>query len=199
MGREPCAQIQQHVGALTDLRKIQTQLGYDLPGNFGTARGDPLPLFGQEKIDAALVLAPHVVAAAERTGLNAYDVLNQQSRHLPPGSEGLIVNEYFQGNRTPYTDGQARGILWGLSLRHGPEHIYHAIQESVCYGTEHNLRAMREAGIDVQKIVACGGATNSPEWMQMHADVTGVPITLTEDRLMASAAIIGDSKSPVTG
>ncbi|GAA2174083.1 FGGY-family carbohydrate kinase [Agrococcus versicolor] len=140
--------------------------------------------------------ARDVVAAAERTGLNAYDILNQQSRHLPPGAEGLVVNEYFQGNRTPYTDGQARGILWGLSLHHGPEHIYRAIQESVCYGTEHNLRAMREAGIDVQKIVACGGATNSPDWMQMHADVTGVPITLTA---VGDAVVLGSAILAATG
>src|SRR5690625_2417995 len=124
--------------------------------------------------------AKDVMAAAEVTGLNAYDLLNQRSRHLPPGSEGLIINEYFQGNRTPYTDGQARGIIWGLSLHHGPEHIYRAIQEGVCFGTEHTLRSMRSAGLQVDEIVACGGATNSLDWIQMHADVTGLPISLTE-------------------
>ena len=132
--------------------------------------------------------ARDVVAAAERTGLNAYDVLNAQSRDLPPGAEGLIINEYFQGNRTPYTDGQARGIIWGLSLHHGPEHFYRAIQESVCYGTEHILRTMRTAGLEVDQIVACGGATNSRDWMQMHSDVTGVPFTLTE---VGDAVVLG--------
>ena len=43
-------------------------------------------------------------AAAEKIGLNPYDVLNEQSRNIRPGSDGLIINEYFQGNRTPYTD-----------------------------------------------------------------------------------------------
>ena len=128
------------------------------------------------------------LAAAETSGLNAYDILNRKSREIPVGSDGLIINEYFQGNRTPYTDSKARGMIWGLSLHHTPAHFYHAIQESVCYGTAHNLRAMEGQGFEVSEIVACGGATNSREWMQMHADVTGVPVTLTE---VGDAVVLG--------
>ena len=132
--------------------------------------------------------ARDITAAADTTGLNAYDMLNQKAAELPIGSEGLIINEYFQGNRTPYTDSKARGSIWGLSLHHTPVHIYRAIQEGVCYGTEHILRHMREAGLKTGEIVACGGATKSRHWMQMHADVTGVPITLTE---VGDAVVLG--------
>jgi len=132
--------------------------------------------------------ASDVTEAAEKLGLNPYDVLNKKSKDIRPGSDGLIINEYFQGNRTPYTDSKARGIIWGLSLFHTPAHFYHAIQESVCYGTAHNLRAMEDAGFDVRKMVACGGATKSRDWMQMHADICGVPIALTE---VGDAAVLG--------
>ena len=135
-------------------------------------------------------------AAAERTGLNVYDLLNEQSKHLPPGADGLIINEYFQGNRTPYTDSKARGIIWGLSLHHGPEHMYRAIQESICYGTAHNLRAMKAQDFEVKEIVACGGATKSRDWMQMHSDVTGVPITLTE---VGDAVVLGSCMMAAVG
>lgn len=140
--------------------------------------------------------ARDMVAAAERTGLNVYELLNAQSKHLPPGSDGVIINEYFQGNRTPYTDSKARGIIWGLSLHHGPEHIYRAIQEAVCYGTAHNLRAMEEHGFKATEMVACGGSTNSRDWMQMHADVTGVPVTLTE---VGDAVVLGSCMLAAVG
>ena len=140
--------------------------------------------------------ARDLIQAAEVTGLNVYDILNKQSKDLPPGSEGLIINEYFQGNRTPYTDSKARGVIWGLSLHHGPAHIYRAIQESVCYGTAHNLRAMSAAGFEVKKIVAAGGATKSRDWMQMHADVTGVPIALTE---VGDAVVLGSCMLAAVG
>jgi len=129
---------------------------------------------------------------AERRGVSAYDVLNERAATIPPGCEGLVVNEYWQGNRTPYTDPRARGIVWGLTLRHTPEHVYRAIQEGVCYGTAHILRAMRSAGVEADSLVAAGGFTNSPQLMQMHADVSGLPITFTEvgDAVVLGGAIL---------
>ncbi|SEE87015.1 FGGY-family carbohydrate kinase [Ruania alba] len=175
------------------------------PGFFGAYTDAVMP--GQYTVEAGQVstgsvlkwfvenFARDVVAEAEtRTAENtgsacsAFDLLNERSAHLPPGAEGLVMNEYFQGNRTPYTDGRARGILWGMSLRHTREHLYRAIQEAVCYGSEHNLRTMRQAGLSVETIVACGGATKGADWMQMHADVTGVPIELTE---VSDAVVLG--------
>ena len=140
--------------------------------------------------------AADVAADAEASGRSVYDLLNERSRAIPPGCEGLIVNEYFQGNRTPYTDSKARGIIWGLTLAHGPEHMYRAIQESVAYGTAHILRAMTSAGYEVSEMVAAGGATKSRDWIQMHADVTGVPITLTE---VGDAVVLGSCMMAAVG
>lgn len=127
---------------------------------------------------------------AGRRGISAYDVLNERIAEIPPGSDGLIVCEYWQGNRTPYTDPHARGIVWGLSLHHTSEHVYRAIQEGVCYGTAHNLRAMSAAGFDVSEIVAAGGFTHSEQLMQMQCDVAGVPITLCE---VTEAVVLGSA------
>lgn len=137
--------------------------------------------------------ARDVVAEAERTGRAAFDLLNERSKDVPLGSDGIIVNEYFQGNRSPYTDSRARATITGLSLSHGPAHLYHAIQEGVCYGTEHNLRVLKAAGNRIEELIACGGALRSPSWMQMHADVTGLPITTTrvQEATSLGAAMIG--------
>jgi ribulose kinase len=140
--------------------------------------------------------ASDIATAAEKVGLNPYDVLNEQAKDIPIGSDGLIVNEYFQGNRTPYTDSKARGIMWGLSLAHTPAHMYHAIQEGVAFGTANSLAAMRDAGFAVDRIIACGGATKSRDWMQMHADVANVPITLTE---VGDAVVLGTCMSAAVG
>jgi ribulokinase len=119
-------------------------------------------------------------APAEGSGQSVYDLLNAEAAQVPIGSHGLIVNEYFQGNRTPYTDAKARGMVWGLSLAHSRADVYHAIQEGVCYGTAHNLRAMAEAGLRPHRLMVSGGMTRSRDLIQLHADVTGLPIGLTE-------------------
>jgi ribulose kinase len=41
------------------------------------------------------------------------------STALAPGCEGLLVQEHLQGNRTPHTDPLSRGVVSGLTLRHG--------------------------------------------------------------------------------
>jgi len=133
---------------------------------------------------------------AERRGVSPYEVLNERVASIPPGCGGLIVNEYWQGNRTPYTDPLARGMVWGLSLHHTPEHVYRAIQEGVCYGTAHILRTMQQAGFEAKSLVATGGFTNSRQLMQMHADVSGLPITFTE---VADAVVLGGAVLAAVG
>ncbi len=127
---------------------------------------------------------------AKKKGLSIYDYMSSIAKDLPPGSEGLILLDYWQGNRTPLTDPQARGVIWGLSLKHTPFHIYRAIMEGVAYGTEHIRRYFRDAGFEASEVYACGGATQSDLWMQIHSDVLGLPIYITEE---ANAPLLGDA------
>jgi ribulose kinase len=116
---------------------------------------------------------------AGRRGVDPYVVLNEMASEIPIGSEGLIVVDYFQGNRTPHTDSLVRGMIWGLSLAHGEEHLFRAILEGICYGTEDIFRTFRGHNFEPRLNVVSGGPTKSALWMQMHADVSNVPISLT--------------------
>jgi ribulokinase len=127
---------------------------------------------------------------ARLQGRSLYDYFNHLAGNLKRGSEGLIVLNYWQGNRNPLIDSQARGAVWGLSLKHTPVHLYRAIMEGVCYGTEHIMRYFREAGFIPSEVYACGGATQSVLWMQIQSDVLGMPIYLTEE---PNAPLLGDA------
>lgn len=109
----------------------------------------------------------------------SYDELSERAARLPPGSEGLVVVSDWQGNRTPHVDPDARGVIWGLSLAHGVDHLFRAIVEGICFGSENVLRAFREHGVAVTDAVACGGPSRSSFWMQMHADVSDLRIERT--------------------
>jgi FGGY-family pentulose kinase len=124
--------------------------------------------------------AGNEVEEARKRGVDVYEVLNELAKDVPVGSDGLVVLDYWQGNRTPYTDPEARGMMWGLSLSHGTGHVFRAILEGICYGTEHIFRTMRENDFEPKEIVAAGGPTKSELWMQMHADVSGLPISFTK-------------------
>lgn len=104
--------------------------------------------------------------------------LNRKAEALEPGSDGLIVQDHFQGNRTPYTDPLSRGALVGLTLAHEPHHMFRAIMEGIGFGTRAILDAFRAGGYASTEITVGGGATASRLWMQIHADTAGLPVRI---------------------
>ena len=64
--------------------------------------------------------------------------------------------------------------------------------EGIAYGTELIFRKFREAGYQASEIYACGGATRSRLWMQIHSDVSGIPIQIPEvqDAPLLGSAIL---------
>jgi FGGY-family pentulose kinase len=123
-----------------------------------------------------------ITEEAARKGCPVYDVLSGRAEKIPPGSEGLVVLEHWQGNRAPWTDPLSRGVIRGLTLGHSPAHVYRAILEGVAYGTEVILQKMEQEGVRIDSLIACGGATQSPLWMQIHADVSGRRIVIPEEQ-----------------
>lgn len=117
---------------------------------------------------------------AREKGIGHYDVLNAKASEISIGSEGLIVLDYWQGNRNPYTDYLVQGAIWGLTLKHTTGHIFRAIMEGVAYGTENILRTLKENGLRVSEIYISGGAVKSNLWLQIHADVSNIPYYITE-------------------
>ncbi|KAI3438241.1 hypothetical protein D9Q98_000678 [Chlorella vulgaris] len=121
-----------------------------------------------------------------------YDTLAAEAAVVPPGAEGCMCLDHFQGNRTPHTDAHSRGAITGLTLRHGRGHVFRALLESICFGTEHIFETMRANGYSPTSVTVAGGATRSPLWMQIHADISNIPFILTKvsDAPALGAAIL---------
>jgi FGGY-family pentulose kinase len=168
----------------------QTESPIHDPGFWGAYTDAMIP--GQYTVEAGQASTGSIVAwfknqfagdaaaEARERGVDTYDVLTELARDIPIGSDGLVVLDYFQGNRSPYTDPLARGMMWGLTLSHTPGHVFRAIIEGICYGTENILRTMRGQDFEPKLNVVSGGPAKSDLWMQMHADVSNVPISFTE-------------------
>jgi ribulose kinase len=120
-------------------------------------------------------------AEAERLGVSAYQVLDTQAAATPPGADGLVVRDDWQGNRSPYKNPHARGAIAGLTLAHGPGHLFRAIYEATACGTRHILEDAAAHGLEVAQIFFGGGGARSPLWLQIHADLLQRPIHLTRE------------------
>lgn len=89
-------------------------------------------------------------------GWPGFEALNTAAAQIPPGSEGLLCCDHFQGNRTPYTNAASRGAFVGLTLKHNQAHVFRAIMEGVAFGTELILENMRDAGYHPESLTLAG-------------------------------------------
>jgi xylulokinase len=123
------------------------------------------------------------VEAARQQGIDVHALIERDAAPLPPGAAGLLFLPYLMGERSPLWDAQASGAFVGLGLHHGRAHLYRAVLEGVAYALRHNIETgQRGAGTLDEHLVVVGGASRSDLWMQIIADVTGLPVhTIAED------------------
>lgn len=140
-----------------------------------------------------------VIAGAERSvaqamGVDPYQLISAEAETAPPGCEGLIFLPYLTGERTPYPDPNARGVYFGLTLRHDRPHLARAVLEGVAYGLRDSFEILAEMGVPIREVRASGGGARSPLWRQIQADVTGrehVTINVDEGPAFGVALLAG--------
>jgi xylulokinase len=133
-------------------------------------------------------------AREAETGRDAYDILTEAAAEVPPGCEGLLFLPYLTGERMPYADPNARGVFFGLTLRHGKAHMTRAVLEGVTYGLRDLLELMRALGLAIEQVRASGGGARSSLWRQILADVFDaeiVTVNVTEGAAYGAALLAG--------
>jgi xylulokinase len=111
---------------------------------------------------------------------NQYESLIKEASGIPAGAEGLLWAPYLLGERTPHLDPEARGALFGLTVRHTRGHIIRAILEGVAFSLRDTLTILGELNIPARSIRLGGGGARAPLWRQIQADIYGMPVDLLE-------------------
>ncbi len=121
-----------------------------------------------------------LMAAAESSGEDVYDLMMREAAEAPAGSEGLYWLPYLMGERTPHLDPYARGGWIGLTAKHTRAHLLRAMVEGVSYSLKDCLDIVESLGVEVQSVRASGGGAKSPFWRELLANVFACPITTLE-------------------
>jgi xylulokinase len=133
-----------------------------------------------------------LVAAA--LGVDPYVVIADEAKNAPAGSEGLIFLPYLTGERTPHPDPYARGVFFGLTLRHDRRHLARSVLEGVAFGLRDSFEILDEMNVPIREVRASGGGARSPLWRQIQADVVGrdhVTINVDEGPAFGVALLAG--------
>lgn len=120
------------------------------------------------------------VAQAQAGGCDVYDLINKDVAEIGPGSSRLVYLPYLMGERTPHLDPDCRGVFFGLSAIHTRKHLLRAVMEGVSYSLCDCNEILKEMGVEVTQMMACGGGGKSPVWRQMLADLYNCTVKTVE-------------------
>lgn len=188
-----------------------------IPGVWGPYFGAMLPGWwlteGGQSASGALLdfvidthpALPALDALAAQCGETRYQVLNAGILalagkaglpHVALLTRDLHLLDYHLGNRSPFADPRARGMVDGLTLDKSLDNLallYLAAVQAVAYGTRAIVEALSGGGYEIRHLLATGGGTKNPLWLAQHADAVGLPLTLTREpeAVLLGAAILG--------
>lgn len=109
---------------------------------------------------------------------------------VTPGADGLLFLPYLQGERAPLWDASVRGAYLRVDWLHTRAHFIRAALEGVLF----NLLSINELLTDytgsARVIHANGGFAQSTLWVQMLADISGIPVRLNTSNESGSMGAI---------
>lgn len=139
---------------------------------------------------------------AVKKGIDPYSVITRMAQSAGPGAEGLLFLPYLFGERTPYWNPNAKGVIFGLAPHHNKAHIARAAMEGITMCMEHIFELLQNSPGGTQEIRASGGFARSDMWVQVLADMVGHPVALPaarENSAMGAAILamkaVGEIKS----
>ena len=94
-------------------------------------------------------------------------------RESAPGANGVVFLPTLMGERCPWWDPKARGVLTGLTLTHTRADMVRAVYEGIAQSLNNCVDVIRENGIPIDRLTLTGGGVKSGVWPQMFADMFG--------------------------
>jgi gluconokinase len=117
------------------------------------------------------------------------NLINDASK-VAAGSEGLIFLPYLQGERAPIWNANARGVYFGINIRHERQHFIRATIEGIIYAF-YNIAKTLEEHRCFESLSANGTFASYPLWTQIMADIFNKPVYIKESSGTDSVACGG--------
>ncbi|MGN8158117.1 FGGY-family carbohydrate kinase [Salinisphaera sp. SWV1] len=168
------------IGGTSNVQLIHTEAEQPVTGVWGPyadALVDDSWLLEGGQISSGSILSwlAHTIFGLDDAGHSA---LIAEAGKLTPADSGLLVLDYWMGNRSPYRDANLRGAIFGLSLHHGRVDMYRAAVEAVALGAANVFTALARHDISVRRVIAAGGFQKNPLWLETTVNATGLPFDL---------------------
>jgi xylulokinase len=129
--------------------------------------------------------------AAEARGESVYPQLLAET---PSSPSGVLVLPHFTTTGPPQFISDSCGVILGLRLETQRGEILKGILEGSTFYLKDLVDSLPPTGIAIEKYIASGGGSRSDIWLQVCADILGIPFTrstTSEAGALGSAIIAG--------
>lgn len=119
------------------------------------------------------LLGSDIVNEGEKRGMSPEEYLNMLGAEVPVGCDGLytVLNWLARPNQL-----HERGMMIGFNGTHKGPHMFRSVLEGIAMTMKNHAQAMcDERGVELSNIIVSGGGSNGDLFMQIFADVFGVP------------------------
>jgi xylulokinase len=114
-------------------------------------------------------------ASADRTLIDPDDIYNVLAQEMPAEPTSLLTLPYFEPTGTPHFIMDASGVILGLKTSTTRGEILKSLMECETLYFLESILTLKELGIDTSEFIATGGGAKSDDWLQIKADIFGVP------------------------
>ncbi len=90
----------------------------------------------------------------------------------------VLFAPYLSGERTPHNDADVRGGFVNLEHASSRVDLLHAVLDGVAFAMRDCLEALKTAGTRIDHVSAVGGGSRSPVWLDIIANVLGIPVNV---------------------
>lgn len=101
--------------------------------------------------------------------------LLEEAKDTGPNSK-LVFLPYLMGERTPYSDPDAKGTFVGMDMNTTRADMTRAVLEGVAFGLRDSLEIIRDMKIPINDVRLIGGGARSDLWKQIIADIFNTSI-----------------------
>ncbi|MEJ8841433.1 gluconokinase [Lacibacter sp. H375] len=106
--------------------------------------------------------------------------LIQDASKVPAGSDGLIFLPYLLGERAPIWNANARGVFFGINIKHEKAHFVRAAIEGIIYEL-YSIGKTLEEHRSINSLSINGSFGTLPFFTQMVADIYNKPVRLRQN------------------
>jgi sugar (pentulose or hexulose) kinase len=119
------------------------------------------------------LLGSDIVIEAKKQGISPEAYLNILGADVAAGCDGLYTVLHWLARPS---HSHERGMMIGFNGTHKGPHMFRSVLEGIAFTMKNNAQAMcDERGIELSNIIVSGGGSNGELFMQIFADVFGVP------------------------